>query len=169
MCCLVCIIILPVLVTCILYDLLWWLWSPLPITVPWIHRPLSFCWTATVDPTGIDIKIFEVSLFQLFLPCLCIKFLWCSSSLSMMIGFLSIRGIMPHTERLNKNVAGLGSHWLSGMILICSNAMCISQPESSILFITGNLLWKSTMHKYFLLLNWNKSAPFMFHGLTGIS
>ena len=107
MCCLLHVIILPMLLTCILYDLLWWLWLSLPIIVPQVHGPQSSHWTATVDPIGIDIKIFEVLLLLSFCPCLCIKFLWYSSSLPILISFLSITGIMPCTGQLNSNVAGL--------------------------------------------------------------
>ena len=95
-----------------------------------VHSLPSSHWTTTVDPVGIDTKIFEVSLFWSFLPCLCIRFLWCSSSLSILIGFLSITGIMLHTGWLNSNVAGLGRPCPSGVVLICSNAMCVSPPES---------------------------------------
>ena len=31
----------PVFVMCTVYDLLLWLWSPFPTTVPWIHGPPS--------------------------------------------------------------------------------------------------------------------------------
>ena len=152
MCCLLHVIILPVLMTCILYDLLWWLWLPLSTTVPWVHGPPSSHWTATVDPIGIDVKIFEVSLPQSFIPCLCIKVWWCSSSLSMLIGGLSITGIMPLTRQLNSSIAGLGRPCPSGLVLICSIVMCISPPESVHLFIVHlmNLMQASTC----LLLWW---------------
>ena len=101
MCCLLLVIILPVVVTCILYDLLWWLWSPFPTIMLWVHGPPSSCWTATVDPMGIYAKTCEVSLFGSFLSCLCVRFLWCSSSLSTLIGFLSSTGIILHTRWLN--------------------------------------------------------------------
>ena len=103
-------------------------------------------------PVGIDIKIFEVSLSQSFLSNLCITFLWCSSSLSILIGFLYITDIMPHTGQLNSNVAGLGRPWPSGVVLICSNTMCISPPESEHFFIVWlmNLMQASTC----LLLWW---------------
>ena len=73
MCCLLHVIILPVWVTCILYNLLWWSWSPLSTTVPWVHSPLSSHWADAVDPIGIDIKIFEVSLPQSFFPACALK------------------------------------------------------------------------------------------------
>ena len=70
MCCLLHVIILPVLVTCILYDLLWWLWLPLPTTVQWVHGPPSSHWTTTVDPMGIDINILKYHcLSQFYLAC----------------------------------------------------------------------------------------------------
>ena len=50
MCLLFLVIRWPVFVMCIIYDLLLWLWSPLPTTVPWVHHPPSPFWTATVDP-----------------------------------------------------------------------------------------------------------------------
>ena len=134
MCCLLQVIILPVLVTCILYDLLWWLWLSFPIIVPWVHDPPSSCWTTTVDPMGIDTKILEVSLFWSFLPCLCIRFLWCLSSFSIFISFLSIIGILPHTRWLNSNVARLGRPCPSGVVLICTNTMCISPLEAENFF-----------------------------------
>ena len=95
---------------------------------------------------GIDIRIFKVSLFQSFLPCLCIKFLRCSSSLYILLGFQFIKGIMPHTGQLNSNIAGLGRPCPSGLVLICSNAMCMSPPESEHFFIVClmNLMQGST-------------------------
>ena len=134
-CCLLHVSIHPVLVTCILYDLLWWLWSSLPIIVCWVHGPPSSHWTATIDPMGIDIMIFEVSLFWSFFPCPCIKFLWCSSSLCILVGVLLIKGIMPHTRQLNSTVAQLGRPCPSGVVLICSNAMCISPSETEHFFM----------------------------------
>ena len=35
----------------IMYDLLCWLWSPLPMTVPWVNGVPSSHWTTTVDQT----------------------------------------------------------------------------------------------------------------------
>ena len=115
---------------CILYDLLWWLWSPFPTIVPWVHSPPSSHWTTTVDPMGIDTKICEVSLFGSFLPCRCVSCLWCLSSLSTLTGFPSNTGIIPHTGWLNSNITRLGRPCPSGVVLICSNAMCTSPPES---------------------------------------
>ena len=37
-----------VFVVCIVYDLLLWLWSSFPTTVPWAHGPLSSHWTTIV-------------------------------------------------------------------------------------------------------------------------
>ena len=126
MCCLLCMIIFPVVVTCILHDLLQWLWLPFPTILPWVHSPLSSHWTTTVGPMGRDTKACEVSLFTSFLPCLCISILLCSSSLSTLTGFLSSTGIILHTGCLNSNVAGLGRPCPSGVVLICSNTMCTS-------------------------------------------
>ena len=47
-----------------------------------------------------------------------------------MIDFLPMKGIMPCTGQLNNNVAGLGRPCSSGVVLICSNAICMSPPES---------------------------------------
>ena len=130
MCCLLHVIIFSVLVMCILYDLLWWLWSSLSTTVPWVHGPPSSHWTTVVHSMGIDIKIFEVSLPWPFFPCLCIKVLWCLSSLSILISSLSITGIVPLTRQFNSSVTGLRKLSSSGVVLICSIAMCISPPQS---------------------------------------
>ena len=43
---------LPFVVSWIVYDLLWWLWSPLSTTVPWVHSLPSFHWTTTADLLG---------------------------------------------------------------------------------------------------------------------
>ena len=130
MCFLLHVIILPIVVTCLLYDQLWWLWSPLPTIAPWVHGPPSSHWTATVDPMGGDAMTCEASLFVSFLLYLCINFIWCSSSLSTLSGFLSITGIIPHTGWLNSNVARLGRPCPSGVVWICNNAMWMSPPES---------------------------------------
>ena len=67
---------------------LYFVWSVVMVVISlvnyctMVHCPLSSHWTTTVDPFGIDVKIFEVSLPWSFLPCLCIKVWWCSSSLS---------------------------------------------------------------------------------------
>ena len=121
----------PIVVTCMLYDLLWWLWSSLPTIIPCLHGPLFSHWTATVDPMRIDAKTCEASLFVSFLLCLCINFIWCLSSLSTLIAFLSITGITPHTRWLNRNIARLGRPCPSGVVWIC-NAMSISPPDLSI-------------------------------------
>ena len=65
--------------------------------------------------------------------------------------FLSIRGHMPLTGWLNNNVAGLGRPCPSHVVLICSNTMCISPPESAYFFIVClmNLMRVSTC-----LLHW---------------
>ena len=102
----------------------------LPNDHPWDHGPPSSHWTTTVDPMGIDAKTCEVSLFVWFLPCQWINFIWCSSSLSMLTGFLSITGITPCTRWLNSSVARLGIPYPSGVVWICSNAMWMSPPES---------------------------------------
>ena len=87
------VILLPVVVSCIVYEWSWWLWSPLPTIVPWVHSPPSSCWTTKVDPIGRDAKIGEASL--LILCCLSINQLWCLPSLSLSIGFLS-KGLDTH-------------------------------------------------------------------------
>ena len=69
----------------ITYDLSWWLWPPLPAIIPWVHGPLSSCWTATADPMGIFENNCDVSLS--FFLCLSTSLAWWSSSWSCPIGF----------------------------------------------------------------------------------
>ena len=104
--------------------------SPLLTIVPWVCSPLSSCWTTTVDPMGIDTKTRDASLFVLCLLCLCINFIWCSSSLSTLTCFLSITGITLYTRWLNSNIAGLCRSCPSGIVQICNNAMWMSSLES---------------------------------------
>ena len=66
-CCLFHVTNLLVFVMRMMYDLLWWLWSPLPSIVLWVHGPPSSCWTATVDPMGRYTNFLEVSLSFSFL------------------------------------------------------------------------------------------------------
>ena len=66
MCSLLHVIILPVVVTCILYDWLWWLWSLFPTIVPWVQGPLSSHWTTTVDPMGIDTDLWSIIICVIF-------------------------------------------------------------------------------------------------------
>ena len=42
----------PVFVSLIVWDLLLWLWLPLSATMPWVHGPPSSHLSATVDPIG---------------------------------------------------------------------------------------------------------------------
>ena len=93
MCCLLCVIHLPLEVSCIVYAQSLWLWSPMPITVPCIHSLLSSHWTTTADPMGRDANTGEASLS--FLCCLSNNLLSCSSSQSYLIGLWSKTGIMP--------------------------------------------------------------------------
>ena len=81
-----------------------------------------------------------------FLYCLFTNIVWCSSSLSVLIGGLSIIGIIPLTGQLNSNVVRLRRPCLSGVDLICSRAMCISLPESKHFFMVCfmNLMQAST-------------------------
>ena len=94
MCCLLHVIILPALVTCILYDLMMIViaLSNYCTMGPW--SPISslnyYSW-----PYGDRHKDSWSIIVLVILLCLCIRFLWCSSSLSILIGFLSITGIMP--------------------------------------------------------------------------
>ena len=71
----------------ILYDLLWWLWLPLPSIVPWVHSPLSSHWTTTVESIGRETKFLEVSMPCSFLQCLLTNTVWCSSSLLVLISW----------------------------------------------------------------------------------
>ena len=91
-------------------------------------------------------KFLEVSMPCSFLYCLFTNAVWCSSSLSVLIGGLSIIGIMPLTGQLNNNVAGLGRPQPSDVDLICSRAMCMSLPESKHFFMVHfiNLMQAST-------------------------
>ena len=129
MCHLLWVICLPSVVGCIVYALSWWLWSPVPTIVPWVHGPQSSHWTTTADPTGIDENIGEASL--LFLCCLSSSLLWWSSSQSCPIGLQSRIGMMPQTCLLNMSVARFGKPWLSGVVWICSRAIFMSSPESA--------------------------------------
>ena len=70
------------------------------------------------------------------LPCMCISFLWCSSSSSILTGFLFITGIILCIRWLNSNVAELGDlapvvwfwfvvmpyvhhHWSLSIFIVC--------------------------------------------------
>ena len=129
-----------------LYNQLWWLWSPFSIIIPWVHSPPSSHWTATVDPMGIDAKTCEASLFVSFLPCLCTNLVWCSSSLSTITSLLSITGITLHTGWWNSNLAGLGKPCPSGVVWICIRAIWMSPLESAHFFNVHlmNLMQAST-------------------------
>ena len=119
---------LPLVVSCIVYDLLWWLWLPVPTTIPWVHGPPSSCWITKADPLGIHANIGEASL--LFFCCLSTSLLWWSSSQSCMISLWSKTGMMPRTCLLNINVAGLIKPWPNGVVCICSRAIFMSLPKS---------------------------------------
>ena len=93
------VICLSLVVRCIVYDLLWWLWLPVPTIVPWVHGLPSSCWTTTVDPIRIYAKPGEASL--LFLCCLSTSLWWWSSSQSCLISLQSNIGMMPWTGLLN--------------------------------------------------------------------
>ena len=123
---------LPLVVSCIVYDLSWWLWLPVPTTVPWVHSPLSSCWTTTADTTGIHVNTGEVLL--LFFCCLPINFLWWSSSQSCVIGLQSKTGMMLWTCLLNRNVTGLGKPWPNSVVWICSRAIFMSLPQLEYVF-----------------------------------
>ena len=60
----------PVIVTCIMYDLLLWLWLPFPTTVPWVHGLPSSQWITTVDPIGIKYNFWDYHGSYNFLSCL---------------------------------------------------------------------------------------------------
>ena len=60
------IIILPVLVYCIFYDLLLWVVSVCFSIVLWVHDPLSFHHTGAIDPIDIIIGSLSVIIFLLF-------------------------------------------------------------------------------------------------------
>ena len=53
---------LPFDVSCIVYDLSWWLWLPVSTIIPWVHGPLSSHLMATGDPVGVNAKTGEASL-----------------------------------------------------------------------------------------------------------
>ena len=125
---------LPIVVICMLYEQLVWLWSPFPVIVPWVHGPPNSHWSTTVDPMGIDAKTCEASLFVSFLCCLCTNLVWCSSSLSTPTGFLSITGIILCTEWSNSNVARLGKPSPSGVAQICNKAMWMLATKSTHFF-----------------------------------
>ena len=105
---------LPLVMHCIMYDLSWWLWLPMPTTVPWVHGLPSSCWTTTADSMGIHGNIAEASLVLFY--CLSTSLLWWSSSQSLTRGLQSITGMMPQTCLLNINVAGLSKPWINGII-----------------------------------------------------
>ena len=128
MCCLMHVILLQFVVSCMMYAWLWWLWSPVSTAVPWVQSLLSSHWTATADPLGIDVKIGEASL--LFLCCLSINLPWCLSSWSSPIGFWSKTGMVLHTCHLNINVAGLSKPWPNGVVQIFNRTLFICPPES---------------------------------------
>ena len=96
-------------------------------------------------------RLVKHSLFVSFLPYLCTNLVWCSSSLSTITGFLSIKGITLHTRWLNSIVAWLGIPCPSGVVQICNKAMWMSSPESAQFFnvclmnmmqaLTCPLLW----------------------------
>ena len=60
-CCLLPVIVFPVVVMQNLYDLPWWLWSPFSSMVPWVQAPPSSHWTATVHPMERGLKMLKVS------------------------------------------------------------------------------------------------------------
>ena len=130
MCCLLHVIVFPVVMMQILYNLLWCLWSPFSSMVPWVHGPPSSHWTTTVDTTGRGLKVLEVSSSLSFLYCPLINALWCSSSLSAPIGGLFTNGIMPLIGQLNNIVAELQRPCPRGVILICNRAMWGSLLDS---------------------------------------
>ena len=119
-----CVMHLPFVVSWIMYDLLWWLWLPVPTIVPWVHEPPSSHWTATADPMGIYANTGEASL--LFFCCLSTSLLRWSSSQSCMIGLQSKTGMMPWTCLLNIIVARLSKPWPNGIVCICSRAIFMS-------------------------------------------
>ena len=119
---------LPLVVSCIMYDLLWWLWSSMPTIVPWVHSLLSSCWTATADPMGIHGNIAEAS-FVLF-SCLSTRLLWWSSAQSLIKGLQSNTGMMPWTCLPNINDARVSKPWLNSIVWIWRRAMFMSLPES---------------------------------------
>ena len=128
MCCLLHVICLPLVVRCIVYDLLWWLWSPVPMVIPWVHGLPSSCWTTTVDHMGIYAKTGEASL--LFLCCLSTSLWWWLSSQSCPIGLQSTIGMLLQTGLLNMSVAKLSKPWPNGVVQICSRAIFMSLPDS---------------------------------------
>ena len=69
-------------------------------------------------------------IFLIIFVCLFTNTLWCSSSLSMLIGILFIIGMIPLVGPLNTSFAGLGSPGPSGIIVICNKARCISELVS---------------------------------------
>ena len=129
MCHLFCVMCLPFVVSWIVYDLLWWLWSSMLIIIPWVHSLPSSQWTATADPIGIYGN--TVGLLLSFLCCLSMSLPWWSSSRSCPMGLQSRTGIMPQTCLLNSNVARLGKPGLNGVVHICNRAMFMSLPDSA--------------------------------------
>ena len=118
---------LPLFVSWITYALPWWLWSPLPTTIPWVHGLPSSHWTATADPVGIVGNIGEISLS--FFLCLSTSLIWWSSLWSCYSGFWSTTGIMPQTCVLNIIVTRLGRPWPIGIVCTCNSAMFLSLPD----------------------------------------
>ena len=127
-CCLLCVIILPVLVTFVCSVVM--IVTALVYYCPIGPQSPMFLLNCYSWPYGNRHKHFWSIIASVIFPCLCIKVLWCLSSLCILIGSLSITGIMPLTRWLNSSIAGLGRPCPSGVILICSIAMCISPPES---------------------------------------
>ena len=70
MCCLFCVISLPVLVMQMWYNLPSWFWLPFPFIMPWAHSLPSSYWTTTADTIGIETYILGVPLPLLSLVCL---------------------------------------------------------------------------------------------------
>ena len=118
MCHLLHVILLPFVVSCIVYAQSWWLWSPVSTTIPWLHSLPSSHWITTADPTERDANTGEASL--LFLYCLSTSLLWCSSSESVPIGFWSKTGMILQTCLLNINVVRLSKPWSNTVVWLCN-------------------------------------------------
>ena len=69
-------------------------------------------------PYGNRCKNWWSIIVCVILCCLCTNLLWCLSSLSPPIGFLSKTGITPHTGWLNSSVAGLDKPCPIGVVWI---------------------------------------------------
>ena len=114
--CLLHVMHLPLVVNCTVYNFLWWLWLPMPTTVPWVHDPPSSCWTTTADPMGIHQILLQYHCYSFVVFFMILA--WLSSSQSSMRGLQLMTGMMLQTGLFNINAAGLSKLWPNGVIWI---------------------------------------------------